>query len=414
MLKNAKIKNLLLKTLAIILLSVFVGFLLMVMVYSIPTPRIVSNVQNSIDTYDSQLVTQWAGWTRYSHLSNTSDLFMISESICRPYNSPIQNALLNPNFSGADNLIESIKLFIFEGNETFENYSRYWHGNLVYIIPMLLITNAGGIRTIFMIVEFFLAIMLSLELGKISKIYSYIFCFVILFLNPITCALSYQNADIYIIAMVMSIITLKYNFWLKENNRYFYLFLLNGILVSYFDFLTYPMVAWGFPILLITLINKSSTKQKFVDIVVSAISWSVGYVGMWGGKWILASIFTNENVILDALNNVLLRTGGNNYSYLETLLINVESVVDVPMLFLYAVSFALVVYSSISEKKTFSLNKKTFIAILPYILIGLAPFVWYCVVRNHSYVHPWFEYRELAVTYFSLLIILSKLFSTDY
>lgn len=409
--QKLNLKKLLCQSIAIVLASIVIGFILMILVYSIPTSRIVNNVKNSIDVYDSQLITQWAGWTRYSHLSNTSDLFMISESICRPYDSVIQNALLNPNFDGPGSLIDSIKSFIFEGSNTFSNYSRYWHGNLVYVIPMLFITNAGGIRTIFMIVEFVLAIILVLELNKIDKVYSYIFGFVVLFLNPITCALSFQNADIYIIGMVMSILVLKYNEWFKVNNRYFLLFVINGILVSYFDFLTYPMVAWGFPILLVNLINKSNTKHKIINIVISAIAWSIGYVGMWGGKWILASILTNENVILDAVNNILFRTGGEGYTYLETLAINLESVIDVPMLLLYVVSVFFIISCLTLEKKTFSINKKTFGNLLPYILIGLAPFAWYFVIRNHSYIHPWFEYRELAITYYSLLIAISLLFN---
>ena len=39
---------------------------------------------------------------------------------------------------------------------------------------------------------------------------------------------------------------------------------------------------------------------------------------------------------------------------------------------------------------------------IPYLLIFLIPFVWYCVLANHSYIHVFFTYRDLAVAVCSL------------
>jgi hypothetical protein len=36
--------------------------------------------------------------------------------------------------------------------------------------------------------------------------------------------------------------------------------------------------------------------------------------------------------------------------------------------------------------------------ILPILVVGCFPFLWYYVIRNHSIVHVWFAYRVLAIT----------------
>ncbi|MBR6418568.1 MAG: hypothetical protein IKS36_07115, partial [Bacteroidales bacterium] len=36
------------------------------------------------------------------------------------------------------------------------------------------------------------------------------------------------------------------------------------------------------------------------------------------------------------------------------------------------------------------------------IMLALVPYVWYFIVANHSYIHPWFTYRLQMITVMSL------------
>ena len=43
-----------------------------------------------------------------------------------------------------------------------------------------------------------------------------------------------------------------------------------------------------------------------------------------------------------------------------------------------------------------------------YLLISVLPFVWYILIKNHSYIHARFTYRILLISIFAWLIIVLK------
>ncbi len=61
---------------------------------------------------------------------------------------------------------------------------------------------------------------------------------------------------------------------------------------------------------------------------------------------------------------------------------------------------------------SFSLSREQLSMVIPVLVIGILPFVYYFVVRNHTAIHPWLEYRELAVTVFSVGVCGIKLILT--
>jgi len=52
-------------------------------------------------------------------------------------------------------------------------------------------------------------------------------------------------------------------------------------------------------------------------------------------------------------------------------------------------------------------RKNKIINMLPILIIGIYPYIWYSVLKNHSYMHSWFTYRSLGVTVFSVLVFMS-------
>lgn len=391
-------------------------------VYSLPTDRIEQHLQESTSLYvqKENKVENWVGSLRYGIIDNSTDSIMLNISLCREYDKTIDNALLNPRYEVDDKLASelgssNINLFLNNKTKGIINYPRYWHGYLLYLIPGLLITNVGGLRQIMMCIEFLLAMLLLYKLSKVNPIYMFVYAISLLFINPITVALNFQNADIYLITILSSIITLYFNDWLKQNNRYYLYFALIGILTVFFDFLTYPLVTLGVSLVTMNIVNNYDIKDAIKNILLCSLSWAFGYIGMWFGKWAVASLLTNTNVIEDAINSVLLRSSnidnsGNSVSFIESLSIFKESIHDTPHVILGLLSIVIIIVYMIVNKYRFSINSKTLFEVLPYLLIFTMPYAWAFVVRNHFATHQFLEYRTMAISVLAKLIIITKLF----
>lgn len=396
-------------------ICILVATVLMILLYSLPTERIYIHEQNSINVLTSNIIYNWAGG-RYSAISNSTDSIMLNNAICRSYSSPIKNAMLNPAFIYKDSSrIANLTKYLnnTEGFLTLD-YPKYWHGYLLYMIPALQLFDIAGLKMFMMFVQILLLVLFVIELYKLKDIYSFVFVIGILFINPVTTVLTFQEADVYIISLLFSIIILRYNKFISEKNIFPYLFLVNGILVCYIDFLTYPLVAWGFPMIIYILINKDNVKLVNKTILYS-LCWIIGYAGMWAGKWIVASILTNSNIISIGIKAVLDRTVGtddqnNKITYMNTITTIWHSINDVPNLFLYFVGFVGEIYYVFINRKRieFNVNQRQIISL---ILVCIAPFVWYCVAKNHAYIHPWLEYRQLSLTLITTYLIIVELFN---
>ena len=411
---NKKSIPLLVKLFILLLLCIIIATVAMIFVYSIPVDNVLRHAKESIELYTTDIINTWSGGNRYSHISNSTDCIMINHAVCRYYDSAIDNAMIAPEifYDQTDRVGNLVSYLSGNTNYYIEDYARYWHGYLLYMVPGLLIVNIGGLKTIMMFAQFILNLFVIGEFYKRNKMYSLLYAITVLFINPVTTVLTFQDADIYCIMMIFMIIILKYHEYLQKNNRYYYLFLINGAMTCFFDFLTYPLVAWGIPMATVMLLSKKDLKNKMFDVITLSLTWLLGYAGLWIGKWIMVIILTDFNMISEGLGYILHRTTGTylgeEITFSSVLKIMWESVNDVPMLSLYLI--ALCVIGFYAYKNRFKLNKSFITEVLPYIFVFLVPIGWFFVVRNHAYLHPWLEYRHMAVCLWALTIIISKVF----
>lgn len=79
---------------------------------------------------------------------------------------------------------------------------------------------------------------------------------------------------------------------------------------AFFDYLTYPLVTLGGPLVFYLLLedNKQSLKGNIFKLLLLAFVWGFGYVGMWISKWIIASVVLNKNVIASGLSVIAYRS----------------------------------------------------------------------------------------------------------
>ena len=140
--------------------------------------------------------------------------------------------------------------------------------------------------------------------------------------------------------------------------------------------------------------------SNFKNLVQLSIFWGIGYAGMWVLKWIIGSLITGENVIGNAVEQVAFRT---SFVADDTVITFSKMMHELQYSARqYTWIFALVLlagYFVYRVLKTRKLNINMFVS---FLIISLFPMVWYLVMKNHSFIHHWFTYRELAISVYAM------------
>ena len=144
------------------------------------------------------------------------------------------------------------------------------------------------------------------------------------------------------------------------------------------------------------MLTQGSPWVKSKRMLFHSLLWVLGYGAMWAGKWVCASLLTEQHVIADALKNALGRTGAEERMGLfRVIWQNAQNYVN-PMGKLLVLLLALVLaYALLSKACRFRLSWRK---AAPMLLLALYPFVWYMALRNHSMIHAYMTHRNLAVT----------------
>lgn len=412
-LKNNGLFISVLKSVMLVFVSVLVGLILMTATYSAPTDRALVYANNSRDYFSEDLIKSWTGNLRYAKIDTMPDACLFNMALCRKYDSPIKNAMLNPLYlfeEESDDFIQlsTAKVMNGETSEKVFDYGRYWQGSVAFIFLGLNFFDISGLKTISMVTVFAATVILLHEVRKKNKLLSALTFIVLMFLNPITISMNFAMLFVFLISLFLSILMVRYNDYFVEKDRFVLLMALSGILTSFLDFLTFPLLSYGMPLLFLLCFMKN--EKPFFEMVKATFAWIIGYVGMWAGKWIVSYAFVGPGTMNDAISSISLRTATSgtegDFSYIATIK-RILEVFDNSYLLLIAVSIFTIGYFLFTHHRKLKFDKKAFSA----LVIGCSPFVWYFVVRNHTYIHPWFEYRQLAVTLLAIYVIFSTPFN---
>lgn len=164
----------------------------------------------------------------------------------------------------------------------------------------------------------------------------------------------------------------------------------------FFDFLTYPITGLGITLGLQLALQNESLALQIKKIIRASIAWGIGYSGMWIGKWMVASVLTGDNVIANGMANVKVRTSGSVW---ESIVNNSKQLCNAPVLLLLAMLLVAIIALILTKKYRFDFYGMHFMGMT---IISLYPFIWYSIVRNHSTIHAWMTYRNLAITIFAI------------
>lgn len=390
--------------------GVAIGFILMVTVYILPTEPMRMNVQRSAEEWHDEgawplLINGYSS----SILDNFTDSLILSIAVFDNGELFLKEAMNN---SYAMQSVESLpfdSLYAYLQDEDCygEDYARYWHGYLVVVKPLLLLFSYSDLRVLNMCALTCLLIYVSYLLRKnVDKYVDMLFVLVFLFLMPLTLFLCLDMANMFYVTLFAVIVLLKKkDYWQKDNNILIF-FLSVGMLTSYMDFLTYPIITLGIPLATYLAMTVGQNRQKVCVwySVLASFMWVLGYGGMWGAKWILASLISGENIILNALRTVKTRSGLRTED--DVLLSRVKAIgtnLDVLTQGVYGKILAVLGVMLVVFLIWSILRRKTCMKwIGAFVFVALIPFVWVFVTSEHASIHSWFTYRNFVVTIYSL------------
>lgn len=417
------------KTIAAILIrliaAVLAGTVLMLLVYLLPVAPIETHVANSADIFEEEGPYPSFTGIKYcnSDRDNYTDAWMLLEAVYYSDESPLMLSASNyRNKIGESDPVESLVQHYKYGKE-FDStimYGRYWNGYLVYLKPLLVFLDYSAVRVLNIIIQSLLVaaiIILLVRRGKAELIVPYLLS--ILMVMPFAIVLNIQQSTCYTILNLGIIAILLSEKHLDKKGLYIFLFL--GIATAFFDLLSYPLVTFGVPaVFYFCFIRTESIKDSLFRLIKIGSAWCIGYGGMWVGKWIVGSILSGQNLISDGINQVVFRAGsdaemnhsGESFSVFETIINNIRAFILTPatlamgafVVVMLVLIIRLIIKNQIKYESVINLA-------FPYILLLIAPFVWYTMIRNHSAIHAYsLSNKELIIAAMAVSCLCARLY----
>lgn len=390
----------------VLMISIVLGVVLMFLVYALPVENMRQNVRETLQIQlDEGDYYTWISGDDTSRSDNFTDAWMIQNAIYNGNESTLDKALLNPSAGYAEGTeTQSLEKVLKDIPEDYHiEYGRYWHGYLIVLKPLLLILNYSEIRWVKSMVACFLMTIIFFLLYKRFRNYKYSIAFFasVLFLNPIVMRASLQFNTVFFVILLEYIAMLFKGDQLKKQEKTEVLFLISGILVAFVDLLTYPISALGMLLILQDIMFDEPLKKRVKQAFAGLVCWCLGYSGMWAAKWGVASVFTGKNMIKNAVEQVAYRSGtdigidGWEFSYKGLFKGNFNWLLNSSNALLFKMFLGILIFTIIVFfiKKEITIKVNIPLAIMQ-ILFCFIPIARYLVLKNHSYIHSFFTYRE--------------------
>ena len=409
---------------AVLVAGILIGAILVTAVYALPLENIQKNLRSSAETVETEgsypfLYSNW----RSTRLDNFTDSIMMLIAAYEGDQGIVQNAMLSTytRFVDHDPAEGLVKWATGDtsGIET-HSYSRYWHGYLVWLKPLMEFLDYAQIRMVNTILQvLLLAAVLLVMIMKGWKRLAIPFLMMALFLTPIALFKSFQFSWIYYVFMVSALVLMLRFEKLKGKRSYYLLFLITGMATSYVDFLTYPLITLGVPLTVFLVLRERRTlKQALLDIAVLSLSWGIGYLGMWAGKWALCTLLTDSNILLSVQDNIFARMSHTyaeeTFTWIDVVQRNIEAYNH--WIYLGPLLLCIIVYALLLGRDSIRVKNRSLTvsavwfsaSLLPLLLVALIPFVWFFIASNHTYIHYWYAHRTLAVSAFAIPAVFAR------
>ena len=293
------------------------------------------------------------------------------------------------------------------------DYARYWHGYAALLRPMMTVLSIINIRYLNMMAMFGLFLLCFMDCKeKLGVWTAAAFAAGLLMSFILIAPFCQQYCPVYLLALAGCCAVLR--FWKLVKNHLPALFLTIGSLVCFFDFLTFPVLALGYPLTLCLMLRAKEgvhAKKLWMELIWLSAVWMGGYALTWMGKAMIGSLLTGQNVIGDVISQAAFRTTGDygtdSGPKKITAAIAVGKNLETFFMASNAAFFALMLTVYGVRMMRCGRKRIRLQTALPVAAVALYPFVWYCVLQNHVRMHFWMTNKMLAVTVFAALAALA-------
>lgn len=379
------------------LLLIVAFFISMTLVYCIPTSWIRENVENSV-----ALMEEEGNYPMYLFYRHSAILDIHTDQLM--YESLIQNReYYNP----------------IQASVSINQYPRYWHGYQVLLRPLSIIFEVQEVRYLGMLIFHLLFFWSSWLIAKKTKLVNamlYVLTISTGYIVFLPVCLQFLTTFLVLFA---SVIVFMYRYEKDPPERLLLYFFVVGMVENFFDFLTYPIITLGIPLILILWLKvrdeEIGFKENFLFMFKASASWGFGYAFTWMSKWAISVAVLGMKVFWRTMAVLQYRLEGSEDEPLDrigTIRKNLKSWLNVQdngmiswskvALLILFVAVVLILWKKVKDRKTI-------MAYVPILLVASYPYIWYLVMSNHSQIHHWYTYRAQLVALFGILIFISSI-----
>ncbi len=388
---------------------------------AIPNDAIYDNMLESAEMYKNVKAYEFDESEQLRKITdNYADNILLNVLWNMKSDTPVESAFDTRYYDGDEyglnwGLYSTVKY----GDEADTDYTRYWHGMVVFIRPLLIWFNIAQIKWIGLgaaVVLLVLNLILLLKKKQYFAAVALLLSYVGVHFWLIVKSAEYQPAIIISLLMSLLFVALE-----KKGERCLIsLAVISGVLIGFFDFLTTETMTILIPLALVLLVRQAegrlkTWKDELPYLIKSVLAWGISYGMTFVMKWTLASLVLGENKFISSISSATVRIGGTEGEENLPLLMQIPSAVlaNISTLFggmarvdWHSIVVGLLVTVLIigSTFYLFRGNYHKDISVL-MLMLGVVPYVRYLVLNNHSYLHEFFTYRAQATTIMALLAL---------
>lgn len=410
-----------LQLLAAFAATVAVLFVLLLGACALPAQPVLEHVYDSAQTIQQEgLYPEYFGFKLFQ-MDNYTDTIMLFEAAAMGEQDPL-TAMMTATAYNVDNFETMAGDLAVYCERTIPlatgaqkavqlvpfSYARYWHGYLIWLRPLLLVTDITGVRVVQYLVLTALfaavAVLLRRRCGLRAAVW---FAVSQLLVTAFWAPHQVQFFTCFAVAYAGCVWVLAKP---RRSDDVCLALLVLGVVTSFCDLLVTPVLTLGLPLVCWLLEPqqrlRAGTRQCGI-VVGGSLTWGVGYLLCWASKWVLAGLVTGQNVIADALHQVGVRTAADSWHGMELTWSNILRFVYTTLagkhlfwpLVLAVVLLLALFAASIRDRQQLA-------RALPLGLCALMTPAWFIVLRTHSIQHGWFTWRALGLTVFAGLAFL--------